>query len=700
MSNPLDGLNEKQREAAETLEGPVLILAGAGSGKTRTLTHRIANLLAQNIANKSEVMAVTFTNKAAREMKERLAVLLGGAEHLPIAIGTFHSLGARMLREQHNQINRSPSFTILDTQDGERMVKQIMLALNINPKQWTPKSIRGVISRAKNDGLSPEQLLTQRNGQLIEVAAQVYGKYSAQLQKQDCFDFDDLILEPLKLLRDNEKVRQLYQQRWRYLSVDEYQDTNQVQDELLRLLLSQDQNLCAVGDDYQAIYSWRGARVDHILRFEEHFPGCKIIYLTQNYRSTGAILKAANEVIKENQEQKHKELWTEAKNGEAVQVINLPSDKQEAAWVRQQIKAHLTEGGRPTDIAILYRTNAQSRLFEEEFVRHSVPYVIVGGVKFYDRAEIKDALALLHLAVNPNAALAFQRLAKNFMSGIGPKTVAKIMNAAQNNSLSIMAAATIPGVLSDRQITSMQPLQRALRIASQPYANVKEVLEKLLLTSGYLTYLNRQPDNEERAENIDQLLNVASQHADITAFMEEVALLTDLDATESNKSDSQDKVTCMTLHAAKGLEFKHVYLVGCEEDLLPHANSVDSQANLEEERRLLYVGMTRARQKLVLTWAQQRALHGELLWKQPSRFLTALPETVERWDTDNETPSYINITTQDESEPTYAIYEVGDQFHHPVFGAGIVVEAQNSIITCVFEGYGIRQVDAGISQPS
>ena len=693
MFDPLAGLNDKQREAALVTDGPVLILAGAGSGKTRTLTHRIANLLVNRIARPDQVMAVTFTNKAAREMKERLAVILGGSDRLPYAIGTFHSLGARMLREQHALINRTARFTILDAQDSERLVRQILNEMGLSPRQWSPRSIKQAISRAKNDGLSPEAMAAQARGQAGEIAAEVSKKYDMRLAKHDSFDFDDLILEPLKLLTASPEVRRQYQARWRYLSVDEYQDTNQVQDALLRLLLSEDRNLCAVGDDYQAIYSWRGAKVDHILRFEESFPGCQVVYLTQNYRSTGAILHAANEVIKDNHGQKHKKLWTEADSGMAVQLVTLPSDKQEAAWVRQQVRDRLDEGGSPADIAILYRTNAQSRLLEEELLRHRVPYMIVGGVKFYDRAEIKDALALLQLLANPRAVLSFQRIVKNLVAGVGPKTMQKIITTAEQADEGIWQAITRAGTVTDRQRAALEPWRRAFEEAAlRTFSSVKDALTTLLNQTGYIGRLKSQPDGEERMENIDQLLTVAAGYTDIVAFMEEVALLTDLDAPEQTGGKNTAKVTCMTLHAAKGLEFKRVYLVGCEEDLLPHISCSLDAAALEEERRLLYVGMTRAQEKLVLTNAQQRATHGELLWRQPSRFLESLPVEVERWDANGFSPSQPAVS----GEPVYTVYEVGDQFRHPIFGAGVVVDTKGSTITCVFEGHGLKQIDAQI----
>jgi DNA helicase-2/ATP-dependent DNA helicase PcrA len=612
----LNNLNEAQRRVVKTIQGPVLVLAGAGSGKTKALTHRIAYLLREGHATPEQILAVTFTNKAAGEMRERVRDLMQGQGRVPTDLNTFHSLGGRILREQAARLDRSAHFAIYDSADSERLVRQAMDKEGISKKDWSPRQVRSGISLAKNRQQTPEDLLQAAGKTLEEVIARVYRTYEELLRQNDAHDFDDLLLYPWRLLKQWPEVRRQYQQRWRFISVDEYQDTNPIQDQLLKMILSAEKNLCVVGDDYQAIYSWRGAQVDHILGFEKAFPGTRVIYLTQNYRSTAGILGAANAIIAENKAQKHKELWTDGEMGEPVTFFQTPSDHFEAGWVREQIEAQVATGGALSECVVLYRTNAQSRLFEEQFLTHQIPYSIVGGFRFYERREVKDALALLQLWVNPLARLSWQRVAEALWKGIGAKTLAKweaqgdlwesVREEAQNR-------------------TMLQPFVKAYQFGRErKFTNVAELLKFLVVKTGYLDWLGKQVDGEERRENIEELFNVASIYEDPAIFLSEVALLSDLDTGEA----SQERVKCMTLHAAKGLEFDYVWLVGCEEGLLPHGNSFLEQAKLEEERRLLYVGMTRARKRLTLTAARMRYLHGSPSPQTPSRFLQALPESV------------------------------------------------------------------------
>lgn len=683
MSDLLSHLNEEQQKVVQATEGPVLVLAGAGSGKTRALTHRIAYLLHSELAQPHEILAVTFTNKAAKEMKHRVAELVGSKFNTPAALGTFHSLGAKLLREQAQHLPRTPGFTICDSSDSERLIRQAMQEQGLSSREWNPRNLRNSISKAKSALLKPSDIASVAHSPSDEVLAKVYARYEALLAKNDSYDFDDLLTKPLELLDQNEEIRKQYQNKWKYLSVDEYQDTNPTQDKLLQLLMGPEKNICVVGDDYQAIYSWRGAKVDHILRFESRFPGCTTIYLTQNYRSTPSILEAANQIIAENTAQKHKKLWTSEKEGDPVRLVALSSDRDEARWVRTKIEEHVRTGGRLRDCLVLYRTNAQSRSFEEEFLTHNVPYSIVGGFRFYDRKEIKDAVAFLQFWTNPQSSLGIRRIAETLWRGVGPKTLVKWEEEANE------AGITLEKYISQRSLaqSTLQAVAHAYANArSKTYTSVSDLLKSLLQTSGYLTYLKAQPDGEERQENIDELLNVTAAYADVNIFLENVALLSDIDTYE----EQQDRVTCMTLHASKGLEFPYVFLVGCEDGLLPHLNSLDSKASLEEERRLLYVGITRAKQKLILTYALSRFVHGEWLPQMPSRFLDALPHSVERYTSDSQP------ITQEQGEPAIIEVEEGDMVYHPIMGRGVVIELQGSIANCIFEGHGLKAVDATI----
>lgn len=672
MLDPLSGLNEQQREAVQATSGPVLILAGAGSGKTRALTHRIAYVIHQGIASPSEILAVTFTNKAASQMKQRVGQLLGQDKQTPTAISTFHSLGARLLREAASFTARSRTFTILDGADSERFVRQALRQAGIQLRQYSPRTVRQAISAAKNQQHTPQTYAATAHGPIPEIVAMVWPAYERLLASSDAYDFDDLLIETVRLLERNSQVRSALHDRWRYLSVDEYQDTNAPQEAMLRLLLGPEKNICVVGDDYQAIYSWRGSNVDHILGFEARFPGCRVIRLTQNYRSTPQILAAAGEVIAGNTRQKHKALWTQNAPGKYPEIMSLASDREEAAWIRQRLVDHVDAGGSLGECAVLYRTNAQSRLLEEEFLSQRLPYTIVGGFRFYERREIKDALALLHWHVNPDSRIALERLAPALLARVGPKTVDRwVQEAAQS-------AKPVRQYLATLSATRPGLAQLLRAYANIPTAGlVADQLRHLLTASGYLKAVRALPDGEERLENIDELLNVSSVYDNPVQFLEDVSLFTDSDTDHAT-----DKITCMTLHAAKGLEFPIVFIAGCEENLLPHVNSHGDRAKLEEERRLLYVGMTRAQQHLTLTYAAMRYQAGQLQGRLPSRFLDTItsatrvvPEETEGID---ETVEYL---------------AQGQWVDHPQFGRGIVVAMNTNNLTCVFEGYGVKTID-------
>lgn len=689
MTSILSGLNDQQRLAVTTTAGPVLILAGAGSGKTRTLTHRIAYLLEQNLAYPSEILALTFTNKAAKEMRERVRGLVKGT-HIPDAVGTFHGLGVRILREQAGWHRGSKTFTIIDAKDSERLVREALQRSNISPKQWSPRTVRQAISRLKNDFILPATALTQAQEGAGKIMATAYMEYERLLASHNAFDFDDLLLAPISVLTQNPAIADFYRERWRFLSVDEYQDTNGVQERLLQLLLNKEKNICAVGDDYQAIYSWRGAKVDHILHFEAAYPNCTTIYLTQNYRSTPQILTAANAVIVHNQNQKHKELWTDNKVGQPVALFEVLNERAEARLVRQQIEAHVSSGGKLKDCAILYRTNAQSRVFEEEFLTHRMPYTIVGGFRFYERREIKDALALLTLYVNPKAVLALRRLAESFLEGIGPKTLAKWEQEATQSDVTLLDVARSVGKMQIRRFG-----QAFISAREHQFETVTDLVRHLLTASGYMEATRALPDGEDRLRNLEELLSVAHVYTDAAKFLEDIALLSDLDTLP----EAADRVVCMTLHAAKGLEFPLVFLTGVEDGLLPHRNSWDSHENLEEERRLLYVGMTRAEKFLTLTYVQQRTMAGETTLQSPSRFLQDMPEGVVNMP--EETSSGVSFQTMDllldNSERQFSPDEEqgilpNQLVFHPSFGQGVVLQQYPGQVTCIFEGFGMQTV--------
>ncbi len=704
MSDLLRPLNDAQRQVVQTTHGPVLVLAGAGSGKTRALTHRIAYLLQQRIALPSEVLAVTFTNKAAAEMKNRVHQLLGSDKFAPRAIGTFHSLGARMLREAAAYHSRSQKFTILDTQDTLRIIRAALKEQGLSTREWNPRALQHRISTAKNTFLSLADIAAQVESFADEVFAKVYQRYEDLLAQHDAYDFDDLLRIPVKMLSEQITLRHSYQQRWRFLSVDEYQDTNPLQDALLKLLVELEQNICVVGDDYQAIYSWRGANVDHILKFEKDFPACQTIYLTQNYRSTPQILEAANHIIAANTAQKHKTLWTQQPSGNPPRVVALPSDRFEATWIRQCIAEYQQGGEHLEDCVILYRTNAQSRIFEEEFLTHNIPYTIVGGFRFYDRREVKDALAFLHLWVNPHARLSLDRIIESMVPRVGPKTVSRWDAKARQQNIPLWQYLAQEAARRPPVARILQGFEKTHQYEHQ---SVSELLQRLLEYTGYVDLLEAQPDGEERLQNIEELYNVTSVYMDPSVYLTEVSLLSDIDTLEERR----DRITCMTLHAAKGLEYPVVFLVGCEEGLLPHLNSFDTEAAIEEERRLLYVGMTRAKKQLTLTYALQRYTHGEMAPQLPSRFLEQLPDSVERVQLPGEASVgvsplrdygldafYSEPQKAYDQDPILMSVSEGDFVIHPSFGRGVVIRIRSSALTCVFERHGVQTIDASTIQ--
>ena len=628
MAEQLADLNPHQRQAVMHGDGPLLILAGAGSGKTRTLTHRIAWLIRERNVTPREILAVTFTNKAAGEMRERLEKLLGSVEGLWVS--TFHSACVRILRREMEQVGFTSQFTIYDDSDQERLLKAVLKELNIPEQTLKPRAAAAAIDGAKNRGLWPEDL--PGGDYAADLIAKVYARYQERLKLANALDFGDLLLWVVRLLESDAGVRRRWQGRFRHLLVDEFQDTNQVQYRLIRLLAGGERNLCVVGDDDQSIYRWRGAEVGNILNFEIDYPGCVTIRLEQNYRSTQTILAAAGGVVARNLGRKGKTLWTDNPAGEPLSVETLPDDLEEARFVAGEL-ARLRRGGRRLrDMAVFYRTNAQSRAFEEALVREKLPYVMVGGVKFFSRMEIKDVLAYLRLLVNPADAVAARRVINVPARGIGTATVERIATL-EGEAGGLLPACRLalergllPGAAAQR-VAAFAALMEDFRgrLANDtPYA---ELTADLIDASGYGAMLREERTEEarDRLRNLEELLAGMEEHAaqepTLAGYLEQVALVTDLDSFD----ESLDRVALMTLHAAKGLEFPVVFMTGLEEGLFPLARSGNDDEELEEERRLCYVGMTRAREKLYLTHARRRRVYGDYQFNPPSRFLGEIP---------------------------------------------------------------------------
>ena len=627
----LAGLNPPQREAVLTTEGPVLVLAGAGTGKTAALTARLAHLLHSRLAWPSEILAVTFTNKAAREMKERVGRLVGGAVEGMPWLGTFHSVAARMLRRHAELVGLKGNFTILDTDDQLRLLKQLIVAADVDEKRWPARHLAGLIDRWKNKGWTPDQVdAGEAEGYANGKGAKLYLVYQERLKQLNACDFGDLLLHMLVILRTHRDVLEHYQQRFRYILVDEYQDTNQAQYLWLRLLAQERKNLCCVGDDDQSIYSWRGAEVTNILRFEKDFPGAKIIRLEQNYRSTPNILAAASGLIAQNAGRLGKTLWTEVGEGDRVQVIGVWDGPEEARRVGDELEAIQRHGGRLDQCAILVRAQFQTRELEDRFISIGLPYRIVGGFRFYERAEIRDALAYLRVIHQSADDLAFERIVNVPKRGIGDKAVARIHALARAQDVPLSQAAAM--ILDSDEMTGQA--KRSLgnlvgdfarwraRLDELPHA---ELARLVLDESGYTAMLqaDRSAESAGRLENLAELARAMEDYETLGAFLEHVSLVMDNDADAE-----ADKVTIMTIHAAKGLEFDTTFLVGWEEGVFPSQRALDEggMASLEEERRLAYVAITRARRKCIILHAANRRIYGQWTSSIPSRFVTELPD--------------------------------------------------------------------------
>ncbi|HEL0019234.1 TPA: DNA helicase PcrA [Streptococcus equi subsp. zooepidemicus] len=641
MNPLLDGMNDKQAEAVQTTEGPLLIMAGAGSGKTRVLTHRIAYLIDEKYVNPWNILAITFTNKAAREMRERALALSPATKDTLIA--TFHSMCVRILRREADHIGYNRNFTIVDPGEQRTLMKRIVKALNLDPKKWSERSILATISNAKNDLLDERAYELGASDLYSQTVARCYKAYQEELRRSEAMDFDDLIMMTLRLFDQNPDVLAYYQQRYQYIHVDEYQDTNHAQYQLVTLLASRFKNICVVGDADQSIYGWRGADMQNILDFEKDYPDAKVVLLEENYRSTKKILQAANEVIQHNRHRRPKKLWTQNADGEQIVYYRANDERDEAVFVASTISNMCLELGKSfKDFAVLYRTNAQSRTIEEALLKSNIPYTMVGGTKFYSRKEIRDVIAYLTVVANPSDNLSFERIVNEPKRGVGPGTLDKLRQFAYGQGQSLLEAASSleQSPLKGKAAQAMLALASLLSDlrADLDQLSITALAEALLEKTGYLDMLRVQNtlESQARIENIEEFLSVTKSFDDLSAqqqeheagidrlgrFLNDLALIADSDDGNAETAE----VTLMTLHAAKGLEFPVVFLIGMEEGVFPLARAAEDQDELEEERRLAYVGITRAEECLFLTNANTRTLFGKSSYNRPTRFLKEMSE--------------------------------------------------------------------------
>ena len=721
MNSLLTGLNKEQQQAVQHTEGPLLILAGAGSGKTKVLTVRIAHLLAQGV-NPYEILAITFTNKAAKEMKSRVEGLVGDVANR-IWLSTFHSFSAKFLRfELDNFLGYNSNFTIYDTSDSQAVIKAALKALNLDDKYYPVGAMIAAISDAKNKLLFASDFRKQARDFYQQKVADVYEYYERELRKNNALDFDDLLLVAVKLLQSNEAVLDKYSKRFRYVMIDEYQDTNHAQYLLAKLLASHWKNIAVVGDADQSIYAWRGADIQNILDFEKDYPNCISIKLEQNYRSTKIILDAANAVIENNEGRPKKNLWTDKTEGAKIQHFTAQSEHEEAAFIGDTIaKKHDIHGVPYGDMAILYRTNAQSRVLEEALIKRALPYTMVGGTKFYDRKEIKDVLAYLRVLYNPFDDLSLLRIINVPKRSIGATTVAKLQDYARANGTSLFMTLTQLHLVDTIKGKTKEKLEEFgilifTLVAEMEDKTVLDILESILDRTGYLAQLEEStdPQDQARAENIGELLSVAKDFQDtnptgtVEDFLEQVALVNDVDSFEQEES----KVTLMTLHAAKGLEFPIVFLGGLEEGLFPHSRTLMNPEEIEEERRLAYVGITRAEKELYISNATTRTVFGRTSSYLPSRFIDEIPEELVDGlrakrkvpdDIKRHVPQHMSVTSRPVTKPivrneVIADWKVGDTAIHSKWGNGKVInvagEGAGMKLTIEFPTQGVRVVMA------
>jgi len=719
----LQGLNDEQKKAVLKTGGPLLIQAGAGSGKTKTLTHRVAHILDEGKAHPQQILAVTFTNKAAKEMRSRVAELLGenanNRAFLPF-MGTFHGVCVRLLREDGEHIGVPRSFVIYDEADRLAAVKQVSKREHIDEKLYPPRTIANLISSAKNEAIGPDGYRSVATSPAQKAAAQVYPGYQKVLKDAGALDFDDLILKTLRMLSNVESVRRRWREQFRYVMIDEYQDTNTAQYKLVKLLVNDNNNIAVVGDDWQSVYGWRGADFRNILNFESDYKNVTVIKLEQNYRSTKPILEGAHAVITKNKQRSDKKLWTAKTSGKPIQIVSVSNERAEAETIVRRIQNSVNGGMRKlNDFAVLYRTNAQSRSIEEAFLHYGVPYKMVGGQRFYDRKEIKDIIAYLRFIFQPADRVSFDRIINVPTRGIGGVSLQRFFAWQAENDLTLLEAlgrsVEIPKLpkKAAKGLSEMYDIVRSAQ-AIMDDTSVSGIVDSLITRIDYKAHLDDgTPAGDARKENVSELLSVAQEYNELglSGFLEEVSLISDLDSANLDS----DAVVLMTMHAAKGLEFPVVFMAGLEETIFPHSRALYDQAEMEEERRLCYVGMTRAKEELYLLHANSRMLYGSVGHNVPSRFLSEIGgDLVEESGTSfsfgggqtkpqGTSPRQPELTgwadaRPTDTEPRYVNdFSEGDSVEHQLFGAGKVVEVEGDNVAVHFKKAGIKKLNATIA---
>ena len=688
----LEELNDRQQEAVKTTEGPLLVIAGAGSGKTKVLTTRIAYLIEHLGISPTSILAITFTNKAAKEMKERVVGLLGPVAY-QIQISTFHSFGLSVIRDYYDKLGYKREFTILDSDDSLLTVKRILKDMNLDPKVYNPKNIRNRISSAKNEMMSPDELDRFSASEFDNIVVDVYREYQKRLENNNSLDFDDLLLKPIELFKDNSDILKKYQEQFKYILIDEYQDTNEVQYNLTKMLSKKYKNICVVGDESQSIYAFRGSNYRNILNFEHDYKDAKIILLEQNYRSTKTILNAANDVIKNNKQRKDKKLWTENETGDKITYHKSLDEKDEALYVTREINKLLGDGASLNDIVVLYRTNAQSRNIEEAMLKDNIPYKVIGSFYFYNRKEIKDLISYLKLIYNNDDDISLNRIINSPKRGIGNKTMEQLAIKASINGTSLFEA-----IDSGKEL-KFKELILSLKKESE-LLSLTELVDAVLDKSGLKAELESEGtlEAEARLENLEEFKSITKNYEErngiisLSDFLEEISLVADI---EEHK-DSTDVVTLMTIHSAKGLEFKYVFVIGMEEGIFPHSRSLLSNDELEEERRLCYVAITRAKKKLWLVSAKRRMIFGLDSMNPISRFVKEISD--EYLDTDEEINVFSNKghTNYHDNVDDSIEYKPGDKVIHTSFGEGVVISVEKSILTVAFpHPVGIKTIMKG-----
>ena len=686
----LDTLNETQLEAVKTTDGPILILAGPGSGKTRVITYKIAYLLEQGLAKPWEILAITFTNKAAKEMKSRLESLIE-EDIKGMQISTFHSFGLKIVKENYDFFNLNRNFTILDESDSISVIKKILKELNLDEKQYNPRSIKHKISSSKNELVDAKKFKMYAHTDIEENIAKVYEKYQDRLVRNSTVDFDDLLMMPIELFKKNKTALEHYQNKYKYVFIDEYQDTNEAQYLLSRMITEKRNNICVVGDECQSIYSWRGANFKNILNFEKDYKNAKVILLEQNYRSTKRIIEAANSVIKNNKEKKDKHLWTENSDGAKIKYMRCYDEKDEVLNIINQIKKFKEDGVSYKEMVVLYRTNAQSQSIERGFIENTIPYKVVGSYAYFNRKEIKDLVSYLRLINNKDDDVSLLRAINAPKRGIGTKTIEKLEEKANENNTSIFDSIESGKELIFKNL--ILDINKKMKDKS-----FVEFIELVLDTSGLRAEyeIEKTIENEARLENLEEFKSIAKNFEDynpgatLEEFLMEISLISDVKETK----EEDEVVTLMTMHAVKGLEFDVVFVTGLEEGLFPHSNSMFDEAELEEERRIFYVAITRAKKVLYLTNARSRVLFGKIQSNVPSRFIEEInPDDVEKLFEENKSTKEIKISKKDNFNDENLELKVGDHVEHNAYGKGIVVSIQKSVATIAFSNsVGIKKI--------